>query len=486
MLTYRIYEWARSQPQKPAVIANDVGLSYAQFARVIEVSRRYLQSLGLVANGTVIVLPNDHLDAWVFMLALRALGLGTVCVPSIDVAESLKLTNIACLVTSGRDPRTLKLSGSLQGVRMIAVPGAIFASPLVGGLPNAAAGAPLFGGHILLTSGTTGTYKKVYLPGEAEDARNAARAAAYPLIHGMTFHAVNLGLWTTIGFRVPSAVWHVGGCVIMDSRPSIWSSFFRHPFDLSIVTPPMLKELNKAYGGGPPRDQCEILVTAGFVPTELAEETVRRLTPRIGIAYGSTELAAPALLSRRADGDIYWLKPVPGRTIRIVDEHGSECPVGQEGELQFGLLDIDCKSYLDDDETSARIFRDGYFCPGDMAVRRADGRVRVLGRTVDVLNVRGEKFAVAPLEMAVQRALDGKEVCLFSGLDDSGDDELVIVVETDEKLPDSVRDRVAREFAAFAKIRFAFVKEFPRTSMGTSKTRRSILRQLVFPQPPRA
>ena len=59
-------------------------------------------------------------------------------------------------------------------------------------------------------------------------------------------------------------------------------------------------------------------------------------------------------------------------------------------------MEIDCKCYLDDDEATGKMFRDGCFCPGDMAVRRADGRVRILGRTADVLNIRGRRSRWRP------------------------------------------------------------------------------------------
>ena len=145
------------------------------------------------------------------------------------------------------------------------------------------------------------------------------------------------------------------------------------------------------------------------------------MTKRVGISFGATELATPALLSRScAKGDLYWLAPAPDRTVRIVDENGNDCPPGQQGELRIQFMDIDCKSYIDDEETTAKVFCDGFFCPGDMAVRRADGRIRILGRTADVLNVRGRKVAVAPIELAVQHALRVDEVCLLSGLNEAG------------------------------------------------------------------
>ena len=79
----------------------------------------------------------------------------------------------------------------------------------------------------------------------------------------------------------------------------------------------------------------------------------------------------------------------------------------------------------------------------------ADGRVRILGRTADVLNMRGLKVAVAPVEMAEQRLLKVDEVCLFSGLDEMGKEELVVAVESDRELPGAELEQLTREFPSF-------------------------------------
>jgi acyl-coenzyme A synthetase/AMP-(fatty) acid ligase len=145
-------------------------------------------------------------------------------------------------------------------------------------------------------------------------------------------------------------------------------------------------------------------------------------------------------------------------------------------------MDIDCMSYLDDEEASVKVFRDGFFCPGDMAVGRADGRVRILGRTLDVLHLREKKVAAAPMELAIQRALMVDEVCLFSGLNDAGIEELVVVIQTDKVLPKSALDRIVRKLPSIEHVRFVLLKELPRTETGTGKVQRFTLRKLVFPE----
>ena len=339
--------------------------------------------------------------------------------------------------------------------------------------------APPLGGHVLLTSGTTGIYKKLFVDGRDEDKRNAARARVLSLDDSVVYHVAGLGPWTATGFRMPLAVWHQGGCVVIDSRRDAFENFFRHPVTLTILTPEMLKLLVHSYGQQSRHDECEVFLTSGFLPVDLAEQTVRCVTKRLGIGYGSTELAIPALMSRGGlDDDIYWLSPPANRVLRVTDEYGRECPPGQEGELSVKLIDIDCKSYLDDEDTTARMFREGFFWPGDMAIRRADGRVRILGRTGDVLNIQGNKVPVAPLEHALQTMLRVEEVCLFSGLSDAGKVELMVAIQTKEPLPRAELERIPHEFPSFEHFRFVFLKEFPRTTAGTRKTRRSVLRKL--------
>src|SRR5262249_16017030 len=227
---------------------------------------------------------------------------------------------------------------------------------------------------------------------------------------------------------------------------------------------------------------CELQVTSGFLPMDLANTALRHLAKSIGISYGSTELSTPALLSRSSVGgeELYWLAPVDDRKVRIVYENGDDCRPGTEGELRMQLWGSDCGSYRDDEETSAKIFRDGFFCPGDMAVSRTDGRVRVLGRAVDVLQLRGNKHAAAPYELTIQRALMIDEVCLFSGLNHAGEEELVVAIESDRALPQSSVDQIARTLPAFERIRIAYVKEFPRVTTGTGKIARTVLRNWVF------
>jgi long-chain acyl-CoA synthetase len=53
--------------------------------------------------------------------------------------------------------------------------------------------------------------------------------------------------------------------------------------------------------------------------------------------------------------------------------------------------------YLDEPELTRTAFSDGFFRTGDLALRRADGRVELAGRIKDIINRGGAK--VSPLEL---------------------------------------------------------------------------------------
>ncbi len=477
MLVDRIYEWARSQPMKPAIISNDVSINYAAFSRAIDAVRKFLEPHIQQAGRTAIVLVHSPADAWIILLALRSLGVDTFCIDTIDHALWLKLRNVAFMVVTQCEATSHKLEAkTLAGINVLTIPTAISANIHIGELPLIVSNGAPSGGHIIWTSGTTGSPKKLILDSTFEDMRNEWRARLYSFSRDtITFETVQIS--SALGAKSSPAVWHVGGCVVYDLRDL--NRMFRHGVNSSTVSSARLKKLVQSLDRSePPHHDCEVFVTSGFLSATLAEEAISRVTKRLGLTYATSELGTPLLLSRvEATRDMQWLAPDDRRTIEIVDKNGNEC---REGELRFLLTEVDCASYLDDEEASATVFRDGYFYPGDMAVRRADGRIRILGRVDDVLNVQGKKYPVAPIEHRIQRLLGVDEVCVFSGLNAAGNEEFAVAVQSSRQLSRSEVEVVARRCAPFESVRVTVFKEFPRTETGTGKTRRSLLKKQLF------
>jgi acyl-coenzyme A synthetase/AMP-(fatty) acid ligase len=420
MIVNHVFRWALEQPGKTALIANNRELNYLAFARAIDATRRFLEAQDLAPSTVAVVVSISVLDAWLLVMAARALGLTTIVIESTEQADTLNLRNVSCLLVPHRHQANLQpSSGNLAGVRWVIVPEAIYADVHAAGDPPRplSAGPPL-GGHILYTSGTTGAYKKLLVDGAAEDQRNAARAQGSEITGDTLYHALFFGLWTGIGFKTPSAVWRSGGDVVVDQTLERNANFLAYPITYAQTTPATLRAIVEARDpSAGPVEGLVLRCGGGFVPESLAREAVRRVSRRLVVGFSSTEMANSLMRSPfETVEDLVWLRPRADGSVQVVDEDGVECPPGVEGKLRARITDGDSTGYLDDEEASAQVFRDGYFYPGDMAVRRADGRIRVLGRTGDVINVKGLKYAVGPIEQRLQQSLGVEEVCIFTGL----------------------------------------------------------------------
>jgi acyl-coenzyme A synthetase/AMP-(fatty) acid ligase len=480
-----IYATACEHPSKSAVVYNGTAVSYAAFARAIGATRNFLESQELAAGDTVIVLISNLLDCWVAVLALQALGINTVCVGSTRVLEDLGLGKVAgILTTEVETPKHQLAPDAATGNRVITIPTPAFGSDEL--LPAAAVKeCEKIGGHILYTSGTTGRYKKLFLAGDLQHSRDAEKIKFGDFNADTISHRLGFGLWTAAGYKSPPTVWYAKGCVIIDQRPDWHRHFLQSGMTDALLTPDLVNELLSSLDEvGSPTEPLDfrLTVTSGFISRELAEKILGRVTKNLRNLYASSETNVAILRSTVTDLDeLHWLPCPENRQVEIVDEAGNICPINTEGQLRVRMRELDCHSYLDDPQSSEKVFRSGYFYPGDMAVQRADGRIRILGRSADVVNFRGQKLAVAPIEHNIQHHLGVPNVCLFSGISDEGEDEVVIAIESEHWPAQSELNNLGHEFAQFDQVRFAIVYPFPRTRTGTSKVDRIALRKLVFP-----
>lgn len=486
MVISKIFEHARIQPHRTALVWNGEAQSYASFAQDIEALRLALQLQFLPVGSTAVLLILNLRDSWIANLALRSLGLNTVCVMSLADGKALNLEQVSCVLM---DQHKLKLNPASDKVwpntRLIMVPVSSAGKRPPAEAPTAQQPGPVQGGHILYTSGTTGTYKKLFLNGAQDELRNESRAMSYGLSTETRWHVAGLGMWTAVGFKMPMSVWHAGGCVIIDQSGQ-WATHFLHQaITHAMLVPAMVHHLLQSLGNSQAETSngnFELIVTAGFMPTSMAQAVLARLTKKLTVIYGSTELSVPAMKSEVSDANtLHWLRPSQGRTIEIVDEAHVPCRPGEEGQLRVLLTPLDYTAYLGDADTSAKVFRDGWFYPGDQAVARDDGRIRVLGRSIDVLNLHGRKIAVAPIEQAIAEKFSVGAVCLFSGIDSSGQVEVTAAVESRSPIDTAGLKIQISHLTAIKKVRIAVFEAFPVTSTGTQKVNRLALRKLLFP-----
>lgn len=483
MIAQAIYRHAHTRPEHTAAFRDGQAVSYLRFAQRIELLRTTWGRLHLPVGSVAVVVVKNRLLDWTAVLALQALGVVTLSADSIDRAISLNLTNVGCvLIASGSGERSPRAEQSWPSAIQLRLPDSFFQMAQGIILPDQ---IPIVdgGGHLLYTSGTTGTYKKLFHDASLDEERGAQRGSATPVGPSSVVNVIFFGLWTAVGYRWPLMVWHHGGSVVFDLQSDWPTRLADRGVTHVLLTPGQLQEAVKALDQGSEKllGAFELRAIGGFMSPKLVHAVRRVITQNLVLSFGSTELWTPAMqaIATGSDED-YWLQRMGDRVIEIVDEQGVVCQDGAEGLLRVKMKPFDYPLYVDDPASTARMFQDGWFYPGDIAVERADHRIRVLGRTADVINVRGTKMASGPIEDFIRNALGVTAVCAFSGQLVDDEDGLLIAIESEQPIPKERLKAVASQvMSRLGKVTFVQVQTFPLNETGTLKIDRIALRRNI-------
>ncbi len=202
------------------------------------------------------------------------------------------------------------------------------------------------------------------------------------------------------------------------------------------------------------------------LPVQLFERwqeiTGHTLLERYGMTEIGMALSNPLVGERRA-GTVG--QPLPGVSVRLVDEGGSEVAPGTPGALEVrgeGLF----REYWQRPEATVEAFRDEWFVTGDTAVVE-DGFFRILGRSsVDIVKSGGYKISALEIE-AVLRDHPAIADCAVLGLPDQ---------EWGERVAAAVELRVG------ATLELEALKVFCRDRLAPYKIPRTLLVVEVLPR----
>lgn len=479
----RIHDVARSTPERRALICNDETLNYAQFWRLIVRSRDALGAR-IAGPGVVLVQAENPRSAWIATLALRSLGLDTAAcrdpqhVAAFSVEELAAVVSLGDGETSGFEPPAGALWLRLPDPELAGMEASAELPPL----PE----IPKVGGHILLTSATTGAAKRVRRPGSSGDGPSAEMLAQRAQLNsggGVGGDAVvnvwDFGLWTAIGYSRPLTAWLEGSTVVLcpDRNPArvFQTPGITHTMATPLHVARLLAQPEDAYA---PQPQMLLDINGGALTPSHAREIRRRLTPKLVITLGSTEAGLWARTVVTSDEDLRWYTLIPGRTVEVVDDAGAPLPFGELGRLRVRPRESDARGYQRDSAASAAHFQGDWFYPGDLAILDGKGRVELLGRETDVVNIAGSKYPTAPWERALQEQLGCDGVCVLSGRWSDDTERLHVFIESRRAIQREVLESALRStLFGFADVRAHKVDALPRTSTG--KIRRiEIARQL--------
>lgn len=468
---------AQRAPGRTAVIFNGRPVGYGDFAGRIAAARAALAGAGPPRDRAALLCLRSPFDAWVAGLALRSLGVTTVNGRGAADVERLGLGALSIVTRDGEDWPGLAEAAARSGSGMVSLPAAAF----VGGDPVAipppdARGED--GGHILLTSGTTGVYKKVLAPASSEPMQMRRRAEAFGLDAESMVNVFDFGGWTGIGYRFPQAVWTRGGTAVLHLGPDRQRALAIEGLTHAFVQPQLLADLLAAPPEAMRRNDSIMLIYGGGVLSQAHwREARERLTRDVRTTVGATEIGAMTLTPIETADDLAWHRIVADFEIQVVDDDDRPMPAGRSGVVR--IRTVDAQGYLNDPEATAVFFRDGWFYPGDLGVLREDGRLQLQGRVTDVINVMGDKIATTPIETALQDQLGAEAVCVFSLPGPDGEMVHVAIQPRRSIPPDELKAALQAALPGLAAVRVHAVKAFARNHMG--KIDRAALKRALAP-----
>jgi malonyl-CoA/methylmalonyl-CoA synthetase len=340
---------------------------------------------------------------------------------------------------------------------------------------------------IVYTSGTTGASKGAVLT-HNNFASNALHLLTCWQITSADRFLLPLPLFHVHGLGNGLHAWLISGCrmrllerfehqaaaaAFLDFRPTL---FFGVPaiYVRLLDTPP---ETAREIGG------CMRLFVSGSapLPAQVLEEFQALFGHRILERYGMTEtlmnISNPYVGERRA-GTVGL--PLPGVSVRLLDEQGRPVPDGVTGEVHIRGPNVFAGYWRREEETKAA-FVDGYFRSGDLAVRSPDGYITLQGRKSDLIISGG--FNIYPRE--IEEFLleqEGITEAAVTGAPDRvrGEVPVAYVVAGGEFDAGRLEARCREKLASF-KVPRAFIRmdKLPRTALG------KVQKHLLPPAPER-
>ena len=220
------------------------------------------------------------------------------------------------------------------------------------------------------------------------------------------------------------------------------------------------------------------LRTGIMAGSQCPEVLMRRVLYDLGcseitIAYGMTETSPISFQSDVNDPVDVRVSTVgriqPHCEVKIVEDDGSTCAVGQTGELWTkGYLVM--KGYWNDAEATQSSIENGWMKTGDLATIDNEGFCRIVGRKKDMVIRGGENIYPAELEEFLTDQKGILEAHVFGIPDEKFGEQLVawIIAEEGTTLDETTIQNLCKNALAYYKVPaiVRFVKEVPLTATG--------------------
>ena len=451
--------------------------TYGDFDRAVAALSGALAERGLQRGDRVVV--RMEKSPWLVALYFACLRAGVVFVPVDPHAPDAELARLvadadpalcvdeskAADAPAGALPRaTLDARGGGTLLERAAAAGSV---PMADVLPSEPA-------VIVYTSGSTGLAKGVTWSHGLMCANAGAQYGqwgfsaddlflhAMPLFHS---HGLSVGFNSTLmaagrvrllgRFQVNEVVRQLAQCTVFSGVPTMYVRLLESP----LLTREACRGMRLFLSG-----------SAGL-PEAVCAAFEARTGHRILEFYGTTEtgtLAGNPLQGKRISGTVG--RVLPGVELKVAGADGGEVPPGEVGEVRVRKPELFSGYWRQPRETAEHYAEDGSFRTGDLATLDAEGYLRLVGRTREVIVSGGYKIYPREIEMALNR-LPGIRQSVAFGVPHPSLGEapvaLVVTAEANMSTEEGLLRAIADELPAHKRPRrIVPVEDLPRSSAG--------------------
>ena len=402
----------------PAIVSGGLTTTYGDLRAQVNAVRGGLSALVQPGDRVAIILASN----WYFVVSyFAAIGAGAIVVPMNPQSPSAELERelrtvrpkVAIVGATSEDAIAL-IDMAAIGIEHVIVPEGV---TLKDGRPFedllVADATPRYESDdddlavLMFTSGTAGSPKAASLThgNLLSNVRQVQTYAAGAVRPSDVMLSV-LPLFHIYGLNASLALMmYAGGSIVLVQRfdPSSALDTIRER-EVTVIAgvPPMYAAWESLPMAEATRRDFASVRMAASGASKLDPELAVRFADRFGVVigegYGLTEAAPVVTAANFADPKVGTIGiPLPGVTIRLVDDQGNDALVGDPGEIRVKGPNVFPGYWEDADATARSLTHDGWLCTGDIAVADDAGNLSIVDRGKDLIIVSG--FNVYPNEV---------------------------------------------------------------------------------------
>jgi long-chain acyl-CoA synthetase len=404
-----VHETSMRLPDHVAVYDHNGVVTYKQLSDKVNASAQWLTSSGISRGMGVGVMGVNSCDF--IVLAFAVMQCGAVVLPlssqlsEEELINTVRVSKLHFLLfdehskvgldsTHSVDLSVLQSKWRLQSFDYINS-----ITTIAPHVPDAAL--------IRFTSGTTGSAKGVILSHQTINERTAAAAASLQLseqdsvlwVLSMAFH-----------FVVSIITYVRCGCSIIINKDFLASAMLeeadRYQATFIYASPMHIRLLANDRSGKKLQHARRVISTSTGISADQCESFYQRFGMHVHQAYGIIEVGLPVISDDRCSQHPDAIGfAAPGYEADIFDENMNLLPSGETGLFAVkgpGMFD----AYLDPPALRDDVTSNGWFMTGDLAMKKADGMITVMGRKKSLINVAGNKVFPEDVETVINRHAD--------------------------------------------------------------------------------